>query len=54
MILMNLGKKTEPEEDNIFKPALLPHFQTAADKLADFKEAFERYLSAGDNQDVTT
>jgi hypothetical protein len=27
----NLGKKTKPEEDNNFKPADLPHFQTAAD-----------------------
>jgi hypothetical protein len=27
----NLGKKTEREEDNKFKPADLPHFQTAAD-----------------------
>jgi hypothetical protein len=29
-ILLNLGKKTEPEEDNNFKPADLPHFQTTA------------------------
>jgi len=27
----NLGKKTEPEEDNNFKPAFSPRFQTAAD-----------------------
>jgi hypothetical protein len=31
MLLMNLGKKTEPEEDNNFKPAFSPHIQTAAD-----------------------
>jgi hypothetical protein len=29
----NLGKKTEREEDNKFKPANLPHFQTAADTI---------------------
>jgi hypothetical protein len=26
-----MGKKTEPEEDRIFKPPESPHFQTAAD-----------------------
>jgi len=26
-----MGKKTEPEEDHIFKPPESPHFQTAAD-----------------------
>jgi hypothetical protein len=30
----NLGKKTEREENNKFKPADLPHFQTAADTPA--------------------
>jgi hypothetical protein len=29
----NLEKKTEREEDNKFKPADSPHFQTAADTL---------------------
>jgi hypothetical protein len=29
----NLGKKTDREEDNNFKPADSPHFQTAADRL---------------------
>jgi len=32
-ILLNLGKKTEPEENNNFKPALSPHIQAAADRL---------------------
>ena len=30
-ILLNLGKKTEPEENNNFKPANSHHIQTAAD-----------------------
>jgi len=29
--LLNLGKKTEPEENNNFKPANSHHIQTAAD-----------------------
>ena len=29
----NVGKKTEQEEDNNFKPAFSPRFQTAADKI---------------------
>jgi len=32
----NLGKKTEREENNNFKPADSPHFQTAADKLSNY------------------
>ena len=32
-ILLERWKKTEPEEDNNFKPADLPQFQTAADTL---------------------
>jgi hypothetical protein len=27
-----MAKKTEPEEDRIFKPPKSPHFQTADDK----------------------
>jgi len=33
----NLGKKTKREENNKFKPADLPHFQTAADKTRPMK-----------------
>jgi hypothetical protein len=29
-----MGKKTEREEDRIFKPPESPHFQTAADRPA--------------------
>jgi hypothetical protein len=29
-----MGKKTEPEEDRIFKPPESPHFQTAADSTS--------------------
>jgi hypothetical protein len=32
-----MGKKTEPEEDRIFKPPELPHFQTAALMISDKK-----------------
>jgi len=38
-ILLNLGKKTEPEEDNNFKPADLPHFQTTAVNSGRFAQA---------------
>jgi hypothetical protein len=41
-ILLNSGKKTELEEDNNFKPAHSPHFQTAAVTISHIRKPPQR------------
>jgi hypothetical protein len=40
-----VGKKTEPEEDNIFKPAFSPRFQTGANTVEQVVELFRASAS---------